>query len=1682
MQSIRPSQKHMLGIFLVIGICLAFLIGLMLPVHAEDVITSSGDCSHGYVTNIEVKTYAVVATAKNIPNYTFDPQVTNYSIELYNSAMPILSLSVDKEKGTGADGVFDLQYLVKWDGALTLPTKMVPRKILSGTTKNISISLFDVTKASCGTHTLTLQVGKRSGNTLVDYDEYVYTISIKPAFEDGGLTITDAGTNVTLTPTYEKGARYFGSEFATAASSETITLSATFKNSDGNTACYIGDSDTPANGKTSISEEITLSKYAVGDGLSKIPIRLEYKKGDAAAVSTDYSIYVIDEKLAKPVITQQPEDKVCDKLDMPTLSVTATVPDGAAVTYQWFTGINEYAENRIDGATDSSYTIPKDDTSLAGTRYYRCDVISSVTIDGVGTLQFTTKSEVVSVETRLSYISKPTILKELGTFIVTRNGNIEDTYRTEYFSGEKFDLAYISVKKPEAGVRLSYEYYCNTTDDFDTAQPIDFVFGQGWEITTADGNTHIIKSAQPKEGYETGEYYIYCKVTASAKSADGLKPVSAISGPVHLKYSDTVLEGFQGSGTKADPYQISSEADLAHLREIVYNGQWCSGVQFKLMKNIELSADWTPIGDKNDDLYNPVTGRDIQAFSGVLNGNGKKITVATGGYPLFNYVSDAVIENLDIYGERINGNGLIDKSFADYGSDGNYWTGVPNCVTLRNVRLLTGSSTLKSGFMLGSGSGANTITIENCVVQKGVTIGYDQQQNGIGSFVGDAFNGQINNSYSEADVYGVQRVGGLAAAKGQSMGLCQTVNSHFSGNLVATGDWVGGLIAKGYTDPSAPNTMAVSFINCYVDGNITGADYVGGLFGGEGGLKGCMNDCWLRDSHFYGSITATGDHVGGIIGWMESVNEKQHIENNYYYETSDKTLPLIGGVGHYWYTDEEKNVVIAKMGSTKTKEEFADGTVKNLLNAGSDYENWVQADGEAYPRLSSDAVVSSLTISGSYKTRYKQGEALDLDGIVFTAVWSDGKTENPAPDDVQQVTKFDPQHLGVQTITFRYGAGRASIKVSVIKDYTDADRENFGKATVTFTLTNNAYFKTTDELVQLANVPITVTYFDLANYGLEEYYQYDESGNVIEQPTMLHLFIAAMEHYEIGLEGDEIGRGSLRQYPDYLTVSGGSGHMYMTRFWKHNENLIYSLNGVYPLQSPGIGATADQLILHDGDFVDVAMFSDTTFYSDIESGMHYFSTDGQTPQRVFTVTHDTDLKLTYLLAHTAMMGDYVTKFTPVKSQTTVYYGTSINGSDMKTMTTDENSELTISFKDPGTYYLWTQGATGSNGKAIVSAPACATIIVTLNQEEINKKLVEDVEALIDAIDEVTEDSGSAIAAAREAYDALPEELKGSVTNYEDLVNAEKAYQTILNKKAAAQVDALIEAIGEVTEDSGDAIKAARDAYNALTDEQKEFVENYDKLEKAEVKYVEALIDAIGVVTKDSGEKIKAARDAYNALTPAQRKLVGNYKTLLAAEKRYEDLTKPVTPVTPSKPSKPKDDTAKPDASKFVDVSKNNWYFDAVQYVLENGLMNGTSANEFSPNANTTRGMIVTILARLDGVDTSGSSPWYAAGRTWAMNNGISDGTNMEGKITREQLAAMLYRYAKLKGYDVSASADISGYTDASGVSSWATDAMRWAVGTGLINGRTATTLAPQGNATRAEVAAILMRFAQKIVK
>lgn len=188
-----------------------------------------------------------------------------------------------------------------------------------------------------------------------------------------------------------------------------------------------------------------------------------------------------------------------------------------------------------------------------------------------------------------------------------------------------------------------------------------------------------------------------------------------------------------------------------------------------------------------------------------------------------------------------------------------------------------------------------------------------------------------------------------------------------------------------------------------------------------------------------------------------------------------------------------------------------------------------------------------------------------------------------------------------------------------------------------------------------------------------------------------------------------------------------------------------------------------------------------------------------------------------------------------------------------------------------------------------------------------------------------------------------------------------------------------------------------------------------------------------------------------------------------------------------------DETVK---ANFADVAADAWYADAVQYVYENGMMSGTSETTFSPDLTTTRGMIVTILYRLENEPTVtgttaftdvAADQYYANAVAWAAQNGIVSGIDAttfapNNAITREQMAAILYRYAQFKGYDVSVKADLSVYTDAAQVSTYATDAMAWANGAQLITGTSQATLTPAGNATRAQVATILMRFCENIAK
>ena len=358
--------------------------------------------------------------------------------------------------------------------------------------------------------------------------------------------------------------------------------------------------------------------------------------------------------------------------------------------------------------------------------------------------------------------------------------------------------------------------------------------------------------------------------------------------------------------------------------------------------------------------------------------------------------------------------------------------------------------------------------------------------------------------------------------------------------------------------------------------------------------------------------------------------------------------------------------------------------------------------------------------------------------------------------------------------------------------------------------------------------------------------------------------------------------------------------------------------------------------------------------------------------------------------------------------------------------------------------------------------------------------------MIAKIGTVTLDSGDAIQAARKAYDALTDAQKTLVTNYETLTAAEKTYASLVaDRDAAKAVTDLIAKIGTVTLNSGDAIQAARKAYDALTETQKALVTNYETLTAAEKTYaslvadrdaaksVTDLISKIGTVTPDSGDAIQAARKAYDALTDAQKALVTNYETLTAAEKAYAALTAKLP---------------------FEDVREGDWFYQDVLYAYQNHLFYGVSDTRFGPNESMTRAMLVAVLYRMAGSPAVTGTPaftdvapnaYYASAVIWANANDVAIGYGngvfgVNDHITREQMASMLQRYARLQGVDVGARANLASFTDEAAVSAWARDAMSWAVAQGLIYGRTATTLVPAGTATRAEVAAILARFSKKI--
>lgn len=253
-------------------------------------------------------------------------------------------------------------------------------------------------------------------------------------------------------------------------------------------------------------------------------------------------------------------------------------------------------------------------------------------------------------------------------------------------------------------------------------------------------------------------------------------------------------------------------------------------------------------------------------------------------------------------------------------------------------------------------------------------------------------------------------------------------------------------------------------------------------------------------------------------------------------------------------------------------------------------------------------------------------------------------------------------------------------------------------------------------------------------------------------------------------------------------------------------------------------------------------------------------------------------------------------------------------------------------------------------------------------------------------------------------------------------------------------------------------------------------------EYAAAKAVEEVIAAIGDVTADSKDAIDAAREAYDALTGDEQAFVENYDVLTAAEVAYEAW------ITP--------EVIDPSELPFTDLTED-WYKKAIAYVYSYELMNGMSDTTFEPETALTRAMMVAILYRIEGepavssenpfgdVKNNISSTWYYNAVLWATQNGIVKGYENNtfhpmGEITREEMAAMMYRYALYKKVDTAATGELEQFSDGAAVSAWAEPCMSWSVAVNLISGHKNGTLEPQGTATRAQVATVLMRFNEMV--
>lgn len=560
---------------------------------------------------------------------------------------------------------------------------------------------------------------------------------------------------------------------------------------------------------------------------------------------------------------------------------------------------------------------------------------------------------------------------------------------------------------------------------------------------------------------------------------------------------------------------------------------------------------------------------------------------------------------------------------------------------------------------------------------------------------------------------------------------------------------------------------------------------------------------------------------------------------------------------------------------------------------------------------------------------------------------------------------------------------------------------------------------------------------------------------------------------------------------DYLVVSNGT---ITTVNGEKTSAFSFAVNGEFPCDRNGeynpqygyTGYTISQTPVAENGTVEFFFYQDTSMYMDYYTW--FTDTDGNRLD-TFTVQAGTDFTL-------GMDGYMYAYGGGLKPEDRVTHGAALDPEDIQICTVGEdgtltpvegkvigeNGQVTLSFAAAGSYVLSAMGdeftnifspwlpvtvtAAPKSSNADVSSVTVAGVEATAGENNtytVTLPYGTDVTAGSFVI--VTSDAGATVGALTN---------EGNVWTFtvtaEDGVTSKTYTVTVSFTEAPKSNDA---GVSSVTVAGFKAVAGANNSYTVTVP--------YGTVVKT---------GSFVIVTRHPRAAVSALTNTRNIWSFTVTAEDGVTTAVYTVTVNTAALPEPITPGVDNKKPASKPEVKLP----FTDVSTSDWFYDDVAFVYENGLFSGTDSRSFSPNASMTRAMLVTVLYRLEGEPTvTGrssftdvrSGAYYEKSVIWAAANGIVTGTDStsfspDAKVTREQLAAILYRYAQYRKLDTDVSAKLNSFTDADSVSAYASEALGWAVSEGLINGASGK-LMPKGDATRAQVAAILHRFVKNVL-